>query len=67
MPSVQYIVDEKGNRTAAVLPLPEYGELLEELLEDAELGRLAREAMDDECIPLEQYIAKMNATGRLEE
>lgn len=40
MAGITYIVDEQGNQTAAVLPLPEYSALLEELLEDAALGRL---------------------------
>ncbi|MBI4747667.1 MAG: type II toxin-antitoxin system Phd/YefM family antitoxin [Acidobacteria bacterium] len=48
MAGINYIVDQEGNRTAAVLPLPEYSALLEELLEDAALGRLVREIPDDQ-------------------
>ncbi len=48
MAGITYIVDEQGNRTAAVLPLPEYGALLEELLDDAALGRLVREIPPDQ-------------------
>ena len=55
MAGITYIVDKEGNRTAAVLPLPEYGALLEELLEDAELGRLVRQ------IPLDQRTKGMEA------
>ncbi len=55
MAGITYIVDEQGNRTAAVLPLPEYGALLEELLDDATLGRLVRE------IPPEQPATGMEA------
>ena len=36
MTGITYIVDKEGNRTGAVLPLPEYGALLDELLDDAE-------------------------------
>ncbi|MBI4739160.1 hypothetical protein HY772_06410 [Candidatus Woesearchaeota archaeon] len=39
---------EQGNRTAAVLPLPEYGALLERLLDDAALGRLVRQIPPDQ-------------------
>ncbi len=33
MAGITYIVEKEGNRPAAVLPLPKYGALLEELLE----------------------------------
>ncbi len=33
---INSIVEKEGNRTAAVLPLPEYGALLDQLLEDVE-------------------------------
>jgi PHD/YefM family antitoxin component YafN of YafNO toxin-antitoxin module len=55
----QFLVNERGERTAVVLPIGEYEELLERL-EDAEALREADEALasiergEDDVIPWEQ-------------
>lgn len=55
----QFITNEKGERTAVVLPMDEYEELMERL-EDAEALREADEALaaiergEEEVIPWEQ-------------
>jgi len=60
----QFIVNEEGKRTAVVLPIEEYEELLE-LAEDAEALKEADEALgelergEDEAIPWEQAKREM--------
>ncbi len=55
----QFLINERGERTAVVLPIEEYEELLERL-EDTEALREADEALaaiergEDEVIPWEQ-------------
>ena len=56
----RYIVDEDGNRVAAVLPIEEYQHLLDQL-EDLEDIRLFDKAMasGEEAIPLEDFIREI--------
>ena len=66
----QFITDEEGERTAVVLPIEEYEELLERL-EDAEALRVADEALaeiergEDEVVPLEQALREIQE-GKVE-
>jgi PHD/YefM family antitoxin component YafN of YafNO toxin-antitoxin module len=41
--SVQFVTDVEGNKTAVILPLEEY----EEMLEDLHIGQVARESRDE--------------------
>ena len=60
----QFLINENGERTAVVLPIGEYEELMErlELLEDAEALREADEALgdlergEDEVVPSRQAL-----------
>ena len=60
----QFITNEDGERTAVVLPIDEYEELMERL-EDAEALREADEALgelergEDEVIPLQQALREI--------
>ncbi len=58
--SVQFLVDERGNRTAVVLDLRRYQELLEaeEDLDDVRAYDEAK-AANDEVIPLEQALKEI--------
>lgn len=66
----QFITNERGERTAVVLPIGEYEELLERL-EDAEALRDADEALgeiergEDEVIPLQQALREIQE-GKVE-
>jgi len=62
----QYLVDEKGRRTAVVLPIEEYKALLEAARDLADL-RAADEARAEggEGIPLEEVEARLRAEGKL--
>jgi prevent-host-death family protein len=64
--SRQFVVDEKGRRTAVVLPIEEYEALMEAAEDLADL-RAADEARAEggEGIPLEEVEARLRAEGKL--
>ena len=55
----QFITDESGNRTAVVLPLEEYEELLEDIHDLAVIA----ERKDEPSISLEELQKKLKADG----
>ncbi|HLG16262.1 MAG TPA: hypothetical protein VJH03_17405 [Blastocatellia bacterium] len=60
--NVQFITDAEGNRTAVILPMDEY----EQLVEDLHLARVYEESRDEERIPWEKVKAELIAEGKLE-
>lgn len=60
--NVQFITDANGERTAVILPLEEY----EELLEDLHVTRVAEETKDDELIPWKEVKAELISEGKLD-
>jgi hypothetical protein len=58
----QYIVDEKGRRTAVVLSLHDY----ERLLEDLRDLRIVAERREEPVISLDEVKARLKADGLLE-
>jgi hypothetical protein len=60
--NVQYVTDANGERTAVILPLDEY----EELLEDLHVIRVAEETKDEPRIPWEQVKAELVSEGKLD-
>ncbi len=60
--NVQYVTDANGERTAVILPLDEY----EELLEDLHVIRVAQETKDEPRIPWEQVKAELESEGKLD-
>jgi len=60
--NVQYVTDANGERTAVILPLEEY----EELLEDLHVTRAAEETKDEPHIPWEQVKAELVSEGKLD-
>ena len=59
--SLQYLTDERGDRTAVVLPIGDY----EKLLEDLDDLAVAAERRDDPVIPHEEFLAELNRDGIL--
>ena len=63
----QFLVNDKGERTAVMLPIEEYEEMMErlELAEDAEALREADEALgelargEDEVVPIQQALREI--------
>ena len=60
--NVQYVTDANGERTAVILPLDEY----EELLEDLHVIRVAEETKDEPRIPWEEVKAELESEGKLD-
>jgi hypothetical protein len=59
----QYITDEKGRKTAVILPIEEFEELLEDLQDLAVLA----ERRDEPTIPHEEVVAKLKRDGYLQD
>ena len=60
--NVQYVTDANGERTAVILPLEEY----EELLEDLHVTRIAEETKNEERIPWEEVKSELVSEGKLD-
>jgi len=59
----QYITDETGKKTAIILPIEEFEELLEDLQDLAVLA----ERRDEPTMPHEEVIAKLKRDGYLQD
>ena len=60
--NVQYVTDETGQRTAVIVPIEEF----EELLEDLHVTRVAEETKEGERIPWKQVKAELVSEGNLD-
>ena len=56
---VQYLTDERGERTAVVLPISNY----EKLLEDLEDLAVVAERREESTVPHEQFVAELKRDG----
>ena len=57
----QYVTDKQGKKTAVILPIEEF----EELLEDIEDLAVLLERHDEPTIPFDEVIAKLKRDGLL--
>ena len=55
-----YVVDENGNRTAVMLPIDEYEELLEDLQDLAVIAQ----RRDEPTVPLDVVVEQLKVTTR---
>lgn len=62
--SLQYLTDEHGERTAVVLPISEYEELLEDLEDLADLAVIAQRR-NEPVISHEEVLAELKRDGLL--
>ena len=60
--NVQYLTDANGERTAVILPLDEY----QELLEDMHVIRVAEETKDEPTRPLIEVIDELRTAGEID-
>jgi len=60
-PQEQYIIDEKGQKTAVVLPIEEYEELLEDLHDLA----IIAERRDEPTVAFEELKKRLKQNGIL--
>ena len=59
--ALQYITDDRGERTAVVLPISDY----EKLLEDLDDLAVVAERRDEPVIPHDQFISELKRDGIL--
>ena len=59
--TLQYLTDDRGERTAVVLPINDY----EKLLEDLDDLAVVAERRDEPVIPHDQLIADLKRDGTL--
>lgn len=55
--NVQYVTDAEGHKTAVILPIEEY----EEMMEDLHLGRVARESLGEPRRPFSEVVENMRS------
>ena len=60
--NIQYVTNQTGERTAVILPIDEY----EELLEDLHLIRVAYETKDEARRPFNEVVEEMRAAGEID-
>ena len=60
--NVQYVTDANGERTAVILPLDEY----QELLEDMHVIRVAEETKDGPTRPLIEVVEELRNAGEID-
>jgi len=60
--NVQYVTDVNGERTAVILPLDEY----QELLEDMHVIRVAEETKDEPARPLGEVVEELRNAGEID-
>ncbi len=60
--NVQYVTDANGERTAVILPLDEY----QELLEDMHIIRVAEETKDEPTRPLIEVVEELRNAGEID-
>ena len=60
--NVQFVTDAEGNKTAVILPLEEY----EEMLEDLHMGQVARESKDEPRRPFAELVEELRADGEID-
>ncbi len=58
---VQYLTDERGERTAVLLPISAY----EKLLEDLDDLAVIAERREEPAVPHEQFVAELRRDGIL--
>lgn len=60
--ALQFVADADGNKTAVILPIEEY----EELMEDLHLARVWRESKDEERRPFSEVVEELRSAGEID-
>ena len=60
--NVQYITNEQGERTAVIVPIEDY----EELLEDLHVTRIAYETRDEPTRPFSEVMEELRNAGEID-
>jgi len=62
MTNVQYITDANGHKTAVILPIEDY----EEMLEDMHLGEVYRESKNETKRSFDAFVDEMRENGEID-
>jgi len=60
--NLQFVTDAEGRKTAVILPIEEY----EEMVEDLEMRRAARESKGQPRRPFEDVVKELRAAGEID-
>jgi len=60
--NVQFVIDPQGHRKPVILPIEEY----EEMLEDLQMVRAARESKSEPRRPFEDVVKELRAAGEID-
>ena len=60
--NVQFVVDGEGHRTAVILPIEDY----EEMMEDLHMAQAARDCKDEPRRPFREVVDEMRAAGEID-
>jgi hypothetical protein len=58
----QFVTDAEGRKTAVIVPIEEY----EEMMEDLEMGRAARESKGQSPLPFEDVVKELRAADEID-
>lgn len=62
MTNLQYVTDTSGHKTAVILPIEDY----EEMLEDLHFGEVARESKDESKRDLNEVLNELRENGEID-
>jgi PHD/YefM family antitoxin component YafN of YafNO toxin-antitoxin module len=62
MTNVKYITDAEGHKTAVILPIEDY----EEMLEDLHLGEVYRESKNEPKRDFDELVTEMRQKGEID-
>ena len=60
--NLQFVTDAEGRKTAVILPIEEY----EDLMDDLAMGRAAQESKSEPRRPLEGVVKELRAAGEID-
>jgi hypothetical protein len=60
--NLQFVTDAEGRKTAVILPIEEY----EDLMDDLAMGRAAQESKSEPRRPLEDVVKELRAAGEID-
>jgi hypothetical protein len=60
--NLQFVTDAEGRKTAVILPIEEY----EDLMDDLAMGRAAQESKPEPRRPLEDVVKELRVAGEID-
>lgn len=60
--NIQFVTDSEGHKTAVILPIEDY----EEMVIDLKMGQAARETKDEPRRPFEEVVKEMRSAGEID-